>query len=61
MSAEEALVSMLNHEPAYLKWLGWLVPVSILGLVALGLYFLIKHVTKKRDPEVKKSTCSLCR
>lgn len=61
MSAEEALLSMINHEPAYLKWLGWLLPVTILSLVGLGLYFLIKHFTKKPDPEPKKSGCSLCR
>jgi len=42
MSAEDALISLINQEPAYLKLIGWLVPITIAGLVFLVLYFILR-------------------
>jgi hypothetical protein len=60
MSAEEALITLINHEPAYLKVLGWLIPIVVAGLVFLMLYYIVKLLRTKPD-EKNKSGCSMCR
>ena len=61
MSAEEALITLINHEPAYLKFIGWLVPIVVAGLVLLILYFIVKLLRNNKDEKKKNSGCSLCR
>jgi hypothetical protein len=55
MSAEEALITLINHEPAYLKFLGWLIPIVVAGLVFLILFYIVKLFKTKPDkPDEKK-------
>jgi len=42
MSAEEAFIALLKKEPTYLTLLGFLVPIVLLGLIGLVLYFIVK-------------------
>lgn len=61
MSAEEALITLINREPAYLKFLGWLVPIVVAALVLLMVYYLVKLLRTKPDDKKNKSGCSMCR
>jgi hypothetical protein len=49
MSAEEALITLINHEPAYLKFLGWLIPIAVAGLVVFIPFYIVKLFLNKPD------------